>query len=195
MVQKLKIVLLGKENIGKTSLVTRLVNDEFLNHSDSTIGAAFKICRMTQGTREVELNIWDTAGQERFSHFLPLYLHHARAALVCFELPLTDQVEKYIQIIQESDPEILIVLVATKIDLYGIPLGDKIEMTHPIMENYANEKGVKLFYTSAKTGQGVIEVFSALVEILGEKELFYEPMLNLNPTQTLDKISQSRCCW
>ena len=60
----LKIVILGKSGVGKTSLLKRFTDDEFSTNHLVTIGVDFK-------TKDVEvlngkiakLQLWDTAGQ------------------------------------------------------------------------------------------------------------------------------------
>ena len=69
-----KVVLLGQTEVGKTALVHRLTNDEFLDNSKTSIGAAFAKHPLTikDGTM-VQLSIWDTAGQERYQSLAPFY--------------------------------------------------------------------------------------------------------------------------
>ena len=43
-----KLVLLGGSGVGKSNLVLRFVKDQFFEHSESTIGAAFITQTITQ---------------------------------------------------------------------------------------------------------------------------------------------------
>jgi small GTP-binding protein len=72
-----KIVVLGAQGVGKTSLVHRFVHHAFTPSSStaSTIGASFltkRVVDVDSGT-VVRLQIWDTAGQERFRSISKLY--------------------------------------------------------------------------------------------------------------------------
>jgi GTPase SAR1 family protein len=71
-----KIVVLGSQGVGKTSLVHRYVKNNFAPPDIvSTIGASFmakKIIDIDSST-VVRLQIWDTAGQERFRSISKLY--------------------------------------------------------------------------------------------------------------------------
>lgn len=195
MVQKVKIILLGRDNVGKTSLVSRLVYGRIPSRTETTLGVAFKSYRLNKGTVDIDLNIWDTAGQERFSHFLPLYIHHAKIAFICFELPDIRQIQKYIDMIKEIDTEIIIFLIATKIDLYGIPVDDRYELIHPKVEKFAEDRGLEVIYTSSKTGQNVLEAFERAVDSLEEKSLlidFDPPPVNLNRSENYQ--NHQRCC-
>lgn len=64
-----KIVVLGSQGVGKTSLVNRYVKNQFQPASTtSTVGASFLTKRVVDDESDtlVRLQIWDTAGQERF---------------------------------------------------------------------------------------------------------------------------------
>lgn len=71
-----KLVVLGSQGIGKTSLVNRFVHHAFDPATmKTTIGASFITKRVTDGDSGtvVRLQIWDTAGQERFRSISKLY--------------------------------------------------------------------------------------------------------------------------
>lgn len=70
-----KIVVLGSQGVGKTSLVHRYVKNAFAHSIHSTIGASFLTKRVVDidSSSVVRLQIWDTAGQERFRSISKLY--------------------------------------------------------------------------------------------------------------------------
>jgi small GTP-binding protein len=72
-----KIVVLGSQGVGKTSLVNRYVKNAFAPPASmtSTIGASFLTKRVADidSSTVVRLQIWDTAGQERFRSISKLY--------------------------------------------------------------------------------------------------------------------------
>jgi small GTP-binding protein len=70
-----KIVVLGSQGVGKTSLVNRFVKNAFHPSIHSTIGASFLTKRVVDidSSTVVRLQIWDTAGQERFRSISKLY--------------------------------------------------------------------------------------------------------------------------
>ncbi|TNN42259.1 Ras-related protein Rab-24 [Liparis tanakae] len=82
-----KVVMLGKESVGKTSLVERYVHHRFLvGPYQNTIGAAFVAKPIQVGEKVITLGIWDTAGSERYEAMSRIYYRGARAALVCYEI-------------------------------------------------------------------------------------------------------------
>jgi len=81
-----KIVVLGSQGVGKTSLVHRYVRNAFTPPStQSTVGASFLTKRLVDvdSSTVVRLQIWDTAGQERFRSITKLYYRGLSHLLVC----------------------------------------------------------------------------------------------------------------
>ena len=64
-----KLVFLGDQSVGKTSIITRFMYDTFDTTYQATIGIDFLSKTMYLDDRTVRLQLWDTAGQERFRLF------------------------------------------------------------------------------------------------------------------------------
>ena len=80
----LKVVLLGEPGAGKSSLVSRVVNNRFDECQEPTIGAAFftKVVPHPVTGSAVRIEIWDTAGQERYRSLVPMYTRNAHVLWV-----------------------------------------------------------------------------------------------------------------
>jgi small GTP-binding protein len=86
-----KLVILGAQGVGKTSLVQRFLNPDFstsLPQPPSTVGASFhtRILTDPDTNTNVRLQIWDTAGQERFRSISRLYYRGANAGVLCYDV-------------------------------------------------------------------------------------------------------------
>jgi small GTP-binding protein len=93
-----KLVVLGSQGVGKTSLVNRFISPSSsvshqsstssLTPPQSTIGASFHTKRVLDPdtSTTVRLQIWDTAGQERFRSISRLYYRGANAGLLCYDI-------------------------------------------------------------------------------------------------------------
>jgi small GTP-binding protein len=84
-----KIVVLGAQGVGKTSLLNRFIHNDFKQVYSSTIGANFltkKLVIPDYPHITIRLQIWDTAGQERFRSISKLYYRGAHAALLCYDI-------------------------------------------------------------------------------------------------------------
>ncbi|GET85458.1 small GTP binding protein rab6-like protein [Leishmania tarentolae] len=87
LIAKHKLVLLGDQSVGKTSIITRFMYDTFDQQYQPTIGIDFfsKTVHL-EDDREVRLHLWDTAGQERFHSLIPSYIRNSAATVVVYDI-------------------------------------------------------------------------------------------------------------
>ncbi|SNX88084.1 related to GTP-binding protein Rab5c [Melanopsichium pennsylvanicum] len=82
-----KVVILGSQGVGKTSLVHRYTSGQFaLASTPSTIGASFLTKKLIVDGVKVRLQLWDTAGQERFRSMAPMYYRGSHAAVIIYDI-------------------------------------------------------------------------------------------------------------
>ncbi|KAJ6235972.1 ras-related protein rab-5c [Anaeramoeba flamelloides] len=162
-----KIVLLGESAVGKSSLVWRFCQDQFSETIESTVGATFIHRVMDLGEYSIKLQIWDTAGQERYHSLTPMYYRGAKGVIITYDVTNNDSYEKAKDWVNEirtqGTPNAKIVLVANKIDLEDHQV-DQMEAM-----KYAESNDLLFFECSAKTGEGVKDVFFGLSKALPVK--------------------------
>ncbi|OCK78993.1 ras-domain-containing protein [Lepidopterella palustris CBS 459.81] len=119
-----KIVVLGSQGVGKTSLVHRYVKNAFTPPTTtSTIGASFLTKRVVDidTSTVVRLQIWDTAGQERFRSISKLYYRGANAGVLCYDITDPDSFEEMgrwlRELKQNLGDDIILHVVGTKSDI------------------------------------------------------------------------------
>ncbi len=78
----IKVTFVGAESSGKTSLIKRLVGQDYNSKEEATIGAGFFSLR-NEGNG---CQIWDTTGAERFKSTVPLYVRSSAVLLYCVDL-------------------------------------------------------------------------------------------------------------
>jgi small GTP-binding protein len=62
-VKPYKVILIGPQAVGKSSLLHRIIESKFEENYTATIGVDFKMVVVQSGLKKVILQIWDTAGQ------------------------------------------------------------------------------------------------------------------------------------
>ncbi|KTG03186.1 hypothetical protein cypCar_00000464 [Cyprinus carpio] len=155
--RKFKLVFLGEQSVGKTSLITRFMYDSFDNTYQATIGIDFLSKTMYLEDRTVRLQLWDTAGQERFRSLIPSYIRDSTIAVVVYDITNLNsfqQTSKWIDDVRtERGSDVIIMLVGNKTDL-----ADKRQVSVEAAEKKARELGVMYIETSAKAGYNVKQV-------------------------------------
>ncbi|TKA63375.1 hypothetical protein B0A49_10506, partial [Cryomyces minteri] len=119
-----KIVVLGSQGVGKTSLVHRYVDNAFAPPSTtSTIGASFLTKRAldVDTSTVVRLQLWDTAGQERFRSISKLYYRGANAGVLCYDVTSLSSFEEMgrwlLELKANLGDDIILHVVGTKSDI------------------------------------------------------------------------------
>merc|ERR1712147_199120 len=141
--RKFKLVFLGEQSVGKTSLITRFMYDNFDRHYQATIGIDFLSKTMYLEDRTVRLQLWDTAGQERFRSLIPSYIRDSSVAIVVYDVSNRASFVSTMRWVQEvrSEPhadDVMIVLVGNKSDV----LNEKRQVSTEEGDNKARELNV-----------------------------------------------------
>ncbi|XP_020381725.1 rho-related GTP-binding protein RhoG-like [Rhincodon typus] len=167
----IKVMLLGNELVGKTSLIVCLTSGAFLRDSVPTIFDAVTT-QITVDQRMVTLNLWDTAPQEE--HLLSIrqfYYPQTDIFIICFSIgdpgSFHDIWNDWYPEVKRHQPNVPVLLVGTKKDLRHDPSTIlnllKRELAPVSYQQGARLarkiKAVKYMECSALLGEGVIEVF------------------------------------
>lgn len=163
--KKYKLVSLGEQSVGKTSLITRFMYDHFETNYQATIGIDFLVKTIPVKGRSVRLQLWDTAGQERFRSLIPCYIRESDVALIVYDITCRasfDQTQKWIDDVKgERGDDVIIMLIGNKSDLE-----EKRQVSLTEAEEKAKELDIHFIETSAKTGYNVNELFIRLATTL-----------------------------
>ncbi|EEQ99204.1 RAB6 protein, putative [Perkinsus marinus ATCC 50983] len=162
---KYKLVFLGEQAVGKTSIITRFMYDTFDSNYQATIGIDFLSKTMYLEDRTVRLQLWDTAGQERFRSLIPSYIRDSSVAVVGYDITNKASFmncEKWIDDVRtERGNDVIIMLVGNKTDL-----ADKRQVSTEEGEQKAKEQGVMFTECSAKAGYNIKALFRKLAAAL-----------------------------
>ena len=167
--KKYKLVFIGDQSVGKTSIISRFMYDTFDTHYASTIGIDFvsKSVPIDRGT--VRLQLWDTAGQERFRSLIPAYIRDSQVAVVVFDITSRasfDSTTTWIADVRaQRGNDVIIVLVGNKTDLVS-----QREVSAAEIEQRANEQEIMFIETSAKEGFNIKLLFRRLATALPSME-------------------------
>lgn len=169
MLAKYKIVFLGDQGVGKTSLITRFMYDTFDSHYAATIGIDFLSKTMYLEDRTVRLQLWDTAGQERFRSLIPSYIRDSNVAVVVYDISNRESFESVAKwcedVRNERGGNVIICIVGNKSDLVDkrVVSSEEGELMMKKIE------GAQIFTeTSTKNGYNVKNLFKKIAKLLPE---------------------------
>lgn len=121
-IKKYKLVLLGEQSVGKTSIITRFMYDSFDTHYQATVGIDFLSKTIYLQDKTVRLQLWDTAGQERFRSLIPCYIRDSQVAIIVYDITNLASFElttRWIEDVQrERGDQVIIVLVGNKVSIF-----------------------------------------------------------------------------
>ncbi len=89
---KYKLVILGDQNVGKSTYFNKLARDEHYIPS-TTIGVDFATINKEINGKKVKICIWDTAGQEAFESIVRIYFKEIAAAIIMFDVSNSKSLE------------------------------------------------------------------------------------------------------
>ena len=120
---KLKTILVGESQVGKTSIITQYIRQSFDEEYLPTISADKSIKDLIIEKQPLTLEIWDTAGQEIYRNVNKIFMKNAKIALLVYDITSKESFDSldswYNQICENNDKEnIIIGVVGNKSDLY-----------------------------------------------------------------------------
>ena len=183
----------------------KFAHNKFTEEYQTTIGVEFGAKNIQIKDQIYRIQIWDTAGQENFRSITRAYFKNCVCAMVVYDITSRksfENVQNWLQDVHDQSPKtILIILIGNKIDLEN-----KRDVSYDEGKEYAIKNGLIFMETSAKTGEGVEEIFKQSAEEIDKKigENYYDlnseicgikkgksNNINLNNEKTKDKKG---CC-
>ena len=164
--EKINLLIIGDQAVGKTSLLIRFTEDQFNNNMIGTAGIDLKRKIVKIEEKNYKVIIYDTAGQERFQKLTKNFYQGSKGIILVYnvtEKKSFQNLQNWMDTIsQNADNGVEILILGNKIDLE---------------RNVSTEEGQKIssdyntnfMETSAKTGEFVHEAFLLLLNNIVKK--------------------------
>jgi len=183
--QTCKVVILGEPGVGKTSIISRYITNQFFPVVISTTGASYSTKLLKIENDKIKFQIWDTAGQERFRSLAKIFYQNAVAVILVYDITIRDTFEQlkeyWIKEIKENaPPDIILALAANKSDKYK---DEQVDINEG--KELARQLNAIFKSTSALSSKGIDELFLTI----GKK--FLDPSYAINISISIPKSESS----
>ena len=161
-----KTVMIGEPGVGKSSIISRGVNNIFTNDYKATLCFDHSWKNYKVNNTKIRIQLWDTCGQEVYHSVIKNFYKSALCIFVVFAIDNNesfDQLSFWLNEIKESCPDdILIFLVGNKKDKENERAVSKEKIDNFIQSNNI----VNYYETSAANGENVDKLFEETVKEL-----------------------------
>ena len=165
-----KLVFLGDTGVGKTSIISRYMENVFDVNVPSSRGAFHHEKILQVGRKSYKVYIWDTTGEERFKSMLTFYYRDAHMVALVYSTVSQDSIDNirfWINEIQtKNNKKCAILLIGNKIDLK--PNHNDADISGDI-QSICNEFNIEHIYASAKQKVNIEQIFQKLITKADEK--------------------------
>ena len=94
--EKIKVVLVGQTQTGKTSLIGRLIDPYYNEYYMSTFVASNFTKTFTYTGQQLTLDIWDTAGQEKYRALNKVFYQYAIIVILVYDITKRETFEELV---------------------------------------------------------------------------------------------------
>lgn len=199
----IKIILIGEQAVGKSSLLMRYCDNNFALNMIGTAGVDFRKKLVKVDDKEIKLTIFDTAGQQRFRSITKHFYQGAKGIILVYDASdkaTFDKLKDWIKTIKDNaDDGVETILVANKIDLER-------QVSIEDGKNFSNEVKIPVVETSAKSGLNVDRLYETLMRNIVKKDSLRKEIdnekiendkrivVNIQAEDKGDKKKANGCC-
>ena len=170
--EKIKIILVGERNVGKTSIINQYITKSFSISMNQTVACDkilkdIKICN-----KKLILEIWDTAGQEKYRAINKIFMKNSQIVLLVYDITQKEsftELEYWYEMTKEinNSKNTIFVICANKCDLFEQQIISKEEGIN-FAKNICNNS--LFFEISSKDFESINNLFNkVIIEYLNNK--------------------------
>ena len=161
--ERIRIMLLGDSNVGKTSILKRYCKNQFSESYISSVGIDFETKYIKVDEKTINLQIWDTAGQERYKVICKNYYNKGDGFIIVYDITNKrsfDSIVNWVEDIKElASNDNKNIILGNKCDLESERKINKEEG-----DNLAKKYNCQFFEVSAQNGKNIDKSFLCLVQ-------------------------------
>lgn len=193
-----RIVLVGSASVGKTSIIRRYVDNEFLEESSASPTINLDVAERIEADWDppMKLTIWDTVGQERFGVMSTSAIKRAHVLIVVYAIDdeqSFDTAREWLdKLSEERGGNTVTILVGNKLDRVAQGQERVDEQRASLLCETA---GCSAHYrVSAKTNAVVRDIFSGIQRIYAQNPMYFAGKKGVITVSSQNNNNQRRGC-
>ncbi|QYX31879.1 leucine-rich repeat domain-containing protein [Sphaerospermopsis torques-reginae] len=164
-----KLLLVGQGSVGKTSLIERLIRNQYDKNQSQTHGLNVETWNVQIDSKDIRLNVWDFGGQEIYHATHQFFLTKRSLYLLvcnCRTSEEENRIEYWLKLIESFGGQSPVIIVGNKKDEQRLDINRK-----ALREKYPNIQAI--IETSCQDNIGIDELRAAIFqEIANLKEVY-----------------------
>ena len=116
--KSIKVIILVDSYVGKSSLINRLINNKFVELSN-TLSIEYHTYVISINGYKIRMQIWDTAGQEKFNSLISNYYKNTDVAIFVYSIDKEESfqnLEMWFKHLKDNNENSLNILIGNKLD-------------------------------------------------------------------------------
>ena len=199
----LKLLTIGDQFVGKSSIINRYIDDKFNENIKPTLAIDYKTKMIQKGENLIKISIYDTAGEEKYRHLIKNYYNGSNGILLVFDITDKNSFDNLNFWLDELEKN------CNLNNLYIFLVGNKTDrkkerkVSYDEAKNFADMKKIPYIEISAKTGDNIDKLFNdfikgTIINIIEQKKKDNSFLKESFKISFLDKdektIRDKKCC-
>ena len=183
-----KIILVGNDAVGKTSIISKYYNEMDENYNYSITKEKIKK-KVEIKNKIIELDIWDTVGQEKYRSVNKIFMKSTEIALLIYDITNRKSFEDlefwYNEVIENCNNTIVVIAIAAnKSDLYEQQVVDFSETLE-----FGKNKNINIIKeTNSFDFENINDLFNEILLEYVDKKYSDDHEINENDYKEDDKL-------
>ena len=187
-INEAKLLLIGQGSVGKTSLIERLIRDQYNNNQPQTDGLNVQTWNVQVNSKDIRLNVWDFGGQEIYHATHQFFLTKRSLYLLvcnCRTSEEENRIEYWLKLIESFGGESPVIIVGNKKDEQPLDINRK-----ALREKYPNIQAI--IETSCQDNIGIDELRTAILQQIAKLKEVYDllPLSWFEVKQQLESMTE-----
>ena len=162
--ENIKVTLIGGSGVGKTCIIRRYYDNEYVENPASTCGGSYSAKQLKINNKIIQIDLWDTAGQERFRSLGKHFYKDAYIVILVYDITNKKSFDELKEVWYPSLKEFgekysVLGVVGNKCDLY-----ENEEVKEAEAREYSQQIGATYMLVSAKSGDNINLLFDTLIK-------------------------------